>query len=145
MKNYLIWVLLIAAALFVACEDDEADFTGGFENESIEGSWNVTSLWMRECGTFDIAAVIDTTFFIRTIEFEEVIFDTIIIPELEDTTIIAVDTVTMEKDSVLFQRNVLVSIDTLFTDEFDPLKGSLIDRQKTGYIELTTKDLDIDG
>jgi len=145
MKNYLIWMLLISAALFVACEDDEADFTGGFENESIEGSWNVTSLWMRECGTFDIAANIDTTFFIRTIEFDEIIYDTIIIPELEDTTIIAVDTVTMEKDSVLFQRNVLVSIDTLFTDEIDPLTGSLIDRKKTGYIELTTNDLNIDS
>lgn len=145
MKNYLIWMLLISAALFVACEDDEADFTGGFENKSIEGSWNVTSLWMRECGTFDIAAAIDTTFFIRTIEFDEIIYDTIIIPELEDTTIVPIDTVTMEKDSILFQRNVLVSIDTLFTDEFDPLTGSLIDRKKTGYIELTTNDLNIDS
>lgn len=145
MKNYLIWMLLIAAALFVACDEEDADFTGGFENQSIEGSWNVTSLWMRDCGTIDISVNIDTNFFLRTIEFDSIVFDTIIIPELEDTTIVAVDTIEVSKDSTIFQRNVLVGLDTIFTDEIDPLTGSLIDRKKTGYIELTTNDIGIDS
>lgn len=146
MKNYLIWMLLISAALFVGCDDDESDFTGGFENGSIEGTWNVTALWMRDCGTFDIDAVIDTNFFFRTVtEIDEITYDTTIIPEIGDTTIVAIDTSFIERDSVIFQRNVLVDIDTLYTEEFDPLTGTLIDSFRTGYIELTTNDLGLDS
>jgi hypothetical protein len=121
--RYSIYFLLFILFALLACEEDELDFQRSYDNESIIGTWNLNSIWWKECGSFsvEIANTDTTNFFTEvisdkdTFEIDPVTGDTVPLTIPNGDTTIIVET----KEAV----NGLI-VDSL--PELDPITGQVL-------------------